>query len=111
MVQLFLRLVAPAGRVRALTQTLQTVMLPARLSRGCSRVELCAAVGRPDVLLYVEEWDIEQEFIAQLRAERFNHLLEVMECASEQPFLEFRFVTARRGLDYIESARLDEDIG
>jgi hypothetical protein len=94
-----------------LTQTLQSVMLPARLSRGCSRVELCAAVEQPDVLFYLEEWDVEEEFIAQLRVERFNHLLEIMECASEQPFLEFRFITARRGLDYIEFARLEGDAG
>jgi quinol monooxygenase YgiN len=108
-VQLFLRLVAPAGQVRVLTQTLQTIMMPARLSRGCSRVELCAAVEQPEVLCYLEEWDAEEEFIAQLRVERFNRLLEVMECASERPFLEFRFVTARRGLDYIESARSGGD--
>jgi quinol monooxygenase YgiN len=104
-VQLFLKLVAPAGRVRAITQTLQTIMLPARLSRGCSRVELCTEVEQPDVLCYFEEWDVEEEFIDQLRAERFSRFLELMECANERPFLEFRFVTARRGLDYIESAR------
>jgi quinol monooxygenase YgiN len=106
-VQLFLRLVAPAGRERELAQALQTILLPARLSRGCSRVELCTEVEQPDVLCYLEEWDVEEELIAQLRVERFSRLLGVMECASEPPFLEFRFVTARRGLDYIESARSD----
>ncbi len=105
MVQLFLRLIAPVGRDREVTQALQTIVLPARLSRGCSRVELCAEVGRPDVLCYLEEWDVEEELVAQLREERFSRLLELMECASEPPFLEFRFVTARRGLDYIVSAR------
>jgi putative Mg2+ transporter-C (MgtC) family protein len=44
-VQLFLRMVAPASQVRALTQTLQTIMLPARLSRSCTRVELCTSGG------------------------------------------------------------------
>jgi quinol monooxygenase YgiN len=104
-VQLFLRLIATAGQELQVTQALQTIMLPARLSRGCSRVELCAEVGRPDALCYMEEWDVEEELFVQLRVERFNRLLELMERASERPFLEFRFVTARRGLDYIESAR------
>ena len=85
-------------------------MLPARLSRGCSRVELCAEVGQPDVLCYLEEWDAEEELITQLRMERFSRLLEVMECASEPPVLEFRFVTAKRGLDYIVSARADPSV-
>ena len=80
-------------------------MLSARLSRGCSRVELSAEVEKPDALCYLEEWDVEEELFVELRADRFTHLLELMECASEPPFLEFRFVTARRGLDYIESAR------
>ena len=107
MVQLFLRLTAPAGQERDVTQALQKIMLPARLSRGCSRVELCAGVEQPGVLCYLEEWDEEEELFAQLRGERFSHLLELMEYAVQAPFLEFRFVTARRGLDYIESARSD----
>jgi quinol monooxygenase YgiN len=109
-VQLFLRLIAPAGQEREVTQALQTIMLPARLARGCSRVELCAGVQQPEVLCYLEEWDEEEELFAQLRVERFSRLLEMMECASEPPFLEFRFVTARRGLDYIESARSDKTV-
>jgi quinol monooxygenase YgiN len=109
-VQLFLRLIAPAEQEREVRHALQTIMLPARLSRGCSRVELCAEVEHPEVLCYFEEWDEEEELFAQLRGERFSHLLEVMECASEPPLLEFRFVTARRGLDYIESARSDKTV-
>lgn len=111
MVQLFLKLVARAAQAREVTQALQTIMLPARLSRGCSRVELWAEVQRPEVLCYLEEWDAEEELFAELRVERFSRLLEVMECASEQPFLEFRFITARRGLEYIESARFGGDAG
>jgi quinol monooxygenase YgiN len=85
-------------------------MMPARLSRGCSRVELCTEVGRPDVLCYLEEWDEEEELLAQLRVERFGHLLELMERALGPPLLEFRFVTAKRGLDYIECARSDKTV-
>jgi quinol monooxygenase YgiN len=96
---------ARAGQERQVKQVLQTIMLSARLSRGCSRVELSAEVEKPDALCYLEEWDVEEELFVELRADRFTHLLELMECASEPPFLEFRFVTARRGLDYIESAR------
>jgi quinol monooxygenase YgiN len=104
-VQLFLKLLAPAGQKREVTQALHTIMLPARLARGCSRVELCAEVEHPDALCYLEEWDEEEELFAQLAAERFSQLLELMECAIERPFLEFRFVSGRRGLDYIASAR------
>lgn len=105
MVQLFLKLLAPAGQKREVTQALHTIMLPARLARGCSRVELCAEVEHPDALCYLEEWDEEEELFAQLAAERFSQLLELMEYAVERPFLEFRFVSGRRGLDYIASAR------
>jgi quinol monooxygenase YgiN len=104
-VQLFLKLLAPAGQKREVTQALQTIMLPARLARGCSRVELCAEVEHPDVLCYLEEWDEEEELFAQLGVQRFSQLLELMECAAERPFLEFRFVSARRGLEYIALAR------
>lgn len=111
MIQLFLRLTARVGEVREVTEALRSVMLPARLARGCSRVELCAEVERPEVLCYLEEWDIEEEFQGELRMARFNRLLEVMECASEPPFLELRFVTARRGLEYVEAARCGTSTG
>ncbi len=111
MIQLFLRLTVPAGEMRKVTEALRSVMLPARVARGCSRVELCAGVERPEVLCYLEEWETEQEFQDELRMERFSHLLEVMECASEPPFLELRFVTARRGLEYIEAARCGTSSG
>jgi quinol monooxygenase YgiN len=109
-VQLFLKLLVPTGRKREITQALQTIMLPARLARGCSRVELCTEVEHPAALCYLEEWDEEEELFAQLAVERFGQLLEVMECAVERPFLEFRFVTARRGLDYIEAARFGKGV-
>lgn len=110
MVQLFLRLIASAGQEREVTQALQTIMVPARLSRGCGRVELCAEMEQPEVLCYLEEWDEEEELLAQLGVERFSRLLELMECAVEPPFLEFRFVSTRRGLDYIESARSNKTV-
>ena len=85
-------------------------MLPARLARGCNRAELCTEVERPEVLCYLEEWDIEEEFFIELRVERFSRLLELMERASEPPFLEFRFVTSMRGLDYMAAARSHRNI-
>jgi quinol monooxygenase YgiN len=104
-VQLFLKLLAPAAQKREVTQALQMIMLPARLARGCSRVELWQEVEQPEALCYIEEWDVEQDLLLQLRTKRFNQLLELMERASERPFLEFRFFSERRGLDYIASAR------
>ena len=83
-------------------------MLSARLSRGFSRVLLSAEVEQPDALCYLEEWEVARELFVELRTERFTSLLELMECASEPPFLEFRFVNAKRGLDYVESARTAE---
>jgi quinol monooxygenase YgiN len=109
-VQLFLKLIVPAGQIREVTQALQTIMLPARLSRGCSRAELCKDVEPPEALCYLEEWDVEEALLPQLRTERISQLLELMECASEPPFLEFRFVSSRLGLDYIAAARSGKDV-
>jgi quinol monooxygenase YgiN len=104
-VQLFLKIRSLEGKEREMAQVLRTIMLPARLERGCIRVELQAEVEHPNVLCYMEEWATETDVVTQLCADRINHLLELMESASEKPLLEFRFVSGTRGLDYIADAR------
>jgi quinol monooxygenase YgiN len=104
-VQLLVRLTAPPDRVGELVRALRVVMLPAQMERGCTSTQISADVERPEALCYREEWRTERDIDRQIRSDRFARLLGLMETASEPPILEFRFVSATRGLDYVAALR------
>jgi len=54
---------------------------------------------------YVEEWATEEAMRLRVRSDRFTRLLEVFESAQETPCIQFDFVTATRGLDYVAEVR------
>ena len=105
MIQLLLRLTAPPGRRSETIQALRAVMLPVRLKRGTEHTHLGTEIDDHDVLLYLEEWQTVEELNEQLRSPRFAQILALMETMAEAPRLEFRFVSAVRGLDYVAEAR------
>jgi quinol monooxygenase YgiN len=104
-VQLLVRLTATPDRLAELVKAMRVVMLPARMERGCTSTQLSADVERPDALCYREEWLTERDIDRQICSDRFARLLELMETAAEPPVLEFRFVSATRGLDYVAALR------
>jgi hypothetical protein len=57
------------------------------------------------VVRYVEEWATEEAMRERVRSVRFTRLLEVFESAREAPCVQFDFVIATRGLDYVAEVR------
>jgi quinol monooxygenase YgiN len=104
--ELVLAISARAKGVPDMVQALATVMFQARLERGCVDCQLCAEIGNPQSLRYVEQWATPQDMESQLRSQRFGMLLAIMETAPEAPSLEVRTVSEQRGLDYIRAVRL-----
>lgn len=103
MVQLVIRMVAPAGHLEEFLQALLSVSRPAERDRGC----LTARTLREDDrrLWYLEEWHDVGAFEQQLLGERIGRLLAVLEAAAEAPSVEFRFVSSTRGLEYLAEVR------
>jgi quinol monooxygenase YgiN len=104
-IQLQLRLTAPAGRSQETIQALRSIMLPVQLERGEAHTRLYEEVGNSGHFCYVEEWPGVEDLVAQVRSPRFARMLALMETAAEAPALELRFVSEVRGLDYIGELR------
>jgi quinol monooxygenase YgiN len=86
-----------------LLQTLRYLMTTTRLEPGCLD---CSAWAERDATVHYEEgWATETDARRRVGSADFTSMLAVMECASEPPIVEFDFVTARRGLDFIEEVR------
>jgi quinol monooxygenase YgiN len=106
-VQLHVRLLAPADRVQDILTALRAVMLPARRDRACTFAQISLAPDDRRRVCYVEEWADEAELRRQFRSERFVRLLEVLESAVEPPVVEFKIFSRTYGLDYITGDHID----
>jgi quinol monooxygenase YgiN len=104
-IHLVLKIIADPKRVKPMIQALNSLMLPIQLDRGCGGCYLCADVGEPNSLLYVEEWATQRDLEREMRSDRFTRLLSVMESSPKPPVLEFQFVSQTRGLEYIAEVR------
>ncbi|MCX6928688.1 MAG: antibiotic biosynthesis monooxygenase, partial [Verrucomicrobia bacterium] len=77
----------------------------ARAEKGFISGRLCFEADDPDTVLYKERWQTREDFEDQLRSSRYTRLLALMESASEQPSLEFHFVSETQGLEYVAAVR------
>lgn len=88
-----------------MVDALRSVMLPARLERGCARAQILRDIDAPELLSYVEEWQSREEIQERIRSGPFSHLLALMEAAPSAPSIEFRDVSGVHGLDYVAAVR------
>lgn len=103
MVRLMVALRASStGRAQDLLEAFHFLGLSTRLEPGCLG---CSAWTDPEwTVRYVEEWATEADIRRRVQSDSFTSLLAVIETATE-PEVHFDFVTATRGLDYVEEVR------
>ena len=104
-VQLYVRLPTAEAQTRDMVRALSSVMVSARIDRGCGHVELTRDALDTSVLVYVEDWEDREQLEHRIRSERFGTLLGLMEACSAAPHLELRFVSEIQGLEYVASVR------
>jgi quinol monooxygenase YgiN len=95
-------------RTGELIQALRSLMRPARAEKGFISCRLYLEADDANTIRYEERWDAREDLEEQVRSPRYTRLLALMESASEQPSLEFHFVSETRGLDYVASVRGEE---
>ena len=105
MVQMHLTLMARRGCAADLVQALHSLALSVQAESTEARCAVFLEACRPESVCYVEEWPDEEGLNDRVRSGAFLRLLAVMETAVTAPTLEFRFVSATRGLDYVEQVR------
>jgi quinol monooxygenase YgiN len=95
----------PPGGEKSMVDALRSVMLPARLERGCTRAQVLTDVDAADSIDYVEEWQSPEDMQERIRSASFSRLLSLMEAAASAPSIEFRDVSGVHGLEYVAAAR------
>ena len=103
MVRLVVAFSAPSARAaQELLDALRYLEPLTRLQPGCLR---CSSWTESDLTLHhMEEWESETDVRRWVRSEEFRSLLGMIENARD-PRVQFDFVAATRGLDYVAEVR------
>jgi quinol monooxygenase YgiN len=97
----------PARSAQDFIDAFRFLALGTRFESGCLS---CTAWADPDsTVRYVEEWLTEADMRRRVQSDRFTSLLGIVESAKD-PRVQFDFVTATRGLDYVEEVRTSPDL-
>ena len=105
MVVMTITLVAGRDAFPGTASSLRQSMRQARAEPGCIRSHVATDLAAPDTFHYVEEWSNESELREQLRSDRFQRLIAVMEAATARPRFAVHLVSREYGLEYIAMAR------
>jgi quinol monooxygenase YgiN len=101
-----LNVVLSAGSLRDVDQLLDAlrfVISGTRLEPGCLG---CSAWSDPDLSVhYAEAWSTEAELRQHVLSSQFTSLLAIAESLRSPPLVQFDFVSASRGLDYVAEVR------
>ena len=88
-----------------MVDALRSVMLPARLERGCTRAQILRDVDAAESIDYLEEWQSPGDLQDRIRSASFGRLLALMEASLSAPSIEFRDVSGVHGLEYVAAVR------
>jgi quinol monooxygenase YgiN len=100
-----LTMIARSDKREEMLEGLRSLVHPTRVKPGCVYCELHESVEVAGAFTYAEEWANSATFERHLRSEEYRRLLIVMELAAEQPDVQFRTITATRGMEAIHEAR------
>lgn len=105
MIELHIVIKTHAKETRAITQALQALGKSIQSIPGCISVEIYKRVGAPCTVCYDEIWASESALQQMITTKHFSQLASLMECASETPNCEFRFISEIQGLEFAEQVR------
>jgi len=95
----------PLGQSRPITIALHSVAAETRAAPGCVGCSVATDIGKRATVRYVEEWLTEADLRERMRSDTFDHLVTLIEDATQPPRIEFALAHATRGLDFFEEVR------
>ena len=97
--------VLPECRDRVLKSILR-LLGPTRAARGCLSCNAYVDIEDQDTVVYQEEWETQDDLDVHLRSDNVKVLLSAMDLAPAAPEVSFDTISATRGIEVIEAARM-----
>src|SRR4030043_1857270 len=86
-----------------LLETMQEMLEPSRVERGCLSYRLYEDVENRNAFVLLEEWATQKDIESHIRTDNQRRLLTLMDLLSEQPEFRFNTVSHTAGMDLIEN--------
>ena len=95
---------SPKKRPQVLAALL-SVQEPTQVKPGCLASQVYEEVGQNGAILYLEEWESEQEFRQHVRSELYRRILAAVDMSHSAPETCFYMVSSVHGLELIQQIR------
>ncbi|MGE4441779.1 MAG: putative quinol monooxygenase [Desulfomicrobium sp.] len=100
-----IKIFPPPGRGDAVMDVLASLKGPVSALPDCLGCSVSVEVGEGGAICYVERWSSREALDRHLNTPFYTRLLEVMECSSRSPEVEFIDVADVVGLELVEQVR------
>jgi len=100
-----LRLFPPRDQRLNVLGILRSVQGPAQALSRCLSSRLFEEDGYDEAILYMEQWESEQELNRHIRSNLYNRILVAAELSRTPPEFDFHYIRESRKLDMIEALR------
>lgn len=84
---------------------LRSVQGPTQAQPHCISCQVLEEDGYEQAILYIEQWESEEDLRRHLRSELYARLLAAAELSRVKPEFKFHYISETRGLELIEAAR------
>jgi quinol monooxygenase YgiN len=91
----------PAGKLQEFRDVLLHVKGPTESFPECRACWLCQDVTNDHALVYLVQWDSQQDLEAHLRSDRFRRLLPYIEMSVEPPVVSIGNIEHIRGIEFL----------
>jgi quinol monooxygenase YgiN len=98
----------PLGQTRPITMALHSVAAETRAIRGCVGCSVATDIGNSSTVRYTEEWLTEDDLRERVKSGSFNHVVTLIEDATQPPRIEFELSHETRGLDFVAEVRASD---
>jgi quinol monooxygenase YgiN len=102
-----LSLTLEGRRRQQVVRSLRALSGPTLVEPGCIACRVLEEVAEPSHLHYLEMWETTDQLVAHLRSKGYRQVLAAMEESAVSPQLKFFWVSDVKGIEYLESVRLD----
>lgn len=99
------KLTAAPDRRQAILEVLRFVVGLTRVKPGCLDCEVYEAHGRSHDLLYIEQWQSDEDLSRHIRSDLYRSILSAMELSHVHPEVVFYGVSETKGIEVIERLR------
>jgi quinol monooxygenase YgiN len=106
MILVTLTLAPPPGARQEMIDVFWLIIGPIRAQPGCLTCGLYQEIGNGDQLLYMEAWETKEQLERHMRSGRYERVLAAMDASVQQPVLQYRTISAVKGLEYLEAVRM-----